>query len=308
MSSKNFTGRPSPMFVCIILLVCLASAAAVFWMIQDMVIPPQGIPETTPPAAVTTVPAPITTETTAPPETTEPAVTTEPSPDTTEIPPEIAAPLETTAPPPPVITLPAAETPVGEDYFTSILFIGDSRTQGLQIATGGYGATFYADRGLSIEGVSAKQFIVRKEGTLSVIEALRAEPWRQNIYIWLGLNELGWNSPTRFENVYRDQLTAIRAVCPDANIVIMSVLPVGRNAVVVGVNSSAESNRRVAEHNAALLRLAEEFGVYYLNCYEAFADAEGYMPNEYASDGIHLLRDRNLELCNYILSHPVPQN
>lgn len=316
MSSQNYTGRPSRLFVFVILLTCTLSVAAIVWMIHAMIIPPQGPVETTPPS-VTDTDAPIDTtapesparvETTAvPPVITTGTDTTAPAPtDTT------TEPAVTTEPPPPVITLPKAETPVGDDYFTSILFIGDSRSQGLSIATGGgYGATFYADRGLSIEGVSNKQFLVQKQAdgssaTVSILEALTASPHKGRIYIWLGLNELGWRSTDRFETSFRTQLTAIRTACPDAEIVIMALLPVGRSAVVIGVDSSAAANQRVSEYNAILLRLAEEFSVYYLNCYEAFADAEGYLPNGYASDGIHLVRDQNLALCDYIRAHPVP--
>ncbi len=313
MSSKPYTGRPSGMFVFLILLVCALSAVAVVWMIQAMVIPQQGMPETTPPATQTTAApedttnAPGTTVATAAPETTAPVVPHDT--DTTLAPETTEAPV-TTAPLPPVITLPKADAPVGDDYFSSILFIGDSRSQGLSIATGGYGATFYADRGLSIDGVSSKKFLVQKQpdgsnASVSVIEALTASPHKGRIYIWLGINELGY-ATSRFESSFRTQLSAIRTACPDAEIVIMSLLPVGRNASVYGIPSNADANAKVSEYNSVLLRLAEEVGVYYLNCYESFADAEGYLPDGYASDGIHLVRDQNLAICDYIRNHPVP--
>lgn len=311
MSSRTFTGRPSGMFVFVILLICALSVFAVVWMISAMIIPPHGPLETTAPTPATD--APETTGLPSSPETSAPSADTTAAPDVTTAPSDTTAePAVTTEPPPPIITLPKAETPVGDDYFKSILFIGDSRSQGLSIATGGgYGATFYADRGLSIDSVGTKQFLVRKQAdgsskNLSITEALTADPHKGKIYIWLGLNELGWRSADRFETAFRTQLTAVKTACPDAEIVIMSILPVGRSAVVIGVDSSAAANARVIEYNDILYRLAEEFGTYYLNCYEAFADAEGYLPNGYASDGIHLVRDQNLALCDYIRSHPVP--
>ena len=317
MSSKPYTGHPSGLSVVLILLICVLSAVAVVWMLQAMVIPQHGPVETTPPPPLTTA-APVTDlptnsagATVAPPPEITAAATTAPT-DTTAAPPATTPPPETTVPPPPVIILPKSENGAADDdYFRSILFIGDSRSQGLSIATGGgYGATFYADRGLSIDGVSSKKFLVQKQpdgssASVTVIEALTASPHTGKIYIWLGINELGYAS-SRFESSFRTQLNAIRTACPDADIVIMSLLPVGRNAAVYGIPSNADANAKVSEYNSILLRLAEETGAYYLNCYESFSDAEGYLPDGYASDGIHLVRDQNLAICDYIRSHPTP--
>lgn len=306
MPSSN-SGRATPSLLMITLLICALAAAAIAFMVHDMVIP-QSTPVETDPRPTTTA-EPSSSKV---PDTTEPPpVTASTLPDSTAAPDTTAEPAVTTEPPPPVITLPEAETPAGDDYFASILFIGDSRSQGMQISTGGYGATFYADRGLSIEGVSDKKFIKRtapdgSQTSISIIEALTAEPVTEKIYIWLGLNELGWPSSAKFEKTYRTQLAAVREACPDADIVIMSLVPVGRNAVVVGVDTSADANKRVIEYNEILLRLAEEAGVYYLNCYEAFVDAEGYLPDGYASDGIHLVKAQNIALCDYIRAHPIP--
>ncbi len=312
MSSPNYSGRPSPAFVIVILLICALAGLAIFWMVQSMIIPVQ-TDDTTPP--LTTTESPITTV--APETTLAPADTTAPPPDstapdeTTATPPVSTDAPETTAPlPPPPITLPKADTPVGDDYFTSIVFIGDSRTQGLQISTGGYGATVYADRGLSVDGITNKKFVVKKQPdgsstTLSILETLTETPHKGMIYLWLGINELG-SQPASFEKSFRRQLEAVKGACPDAAIVIMSLLPVGRTASVYGMPSNVEVNARVKTYNDILLKLAEELGVFYLNAYESFADAEGFLPNGYASDGIHLVRDQNIAVCDYIRTHPVP--
>lgn len=324
MSSSRYSGRPSPVFVTIILLVCILAGVAVGLMISAMIIPPQ--PGIKPPPVETTV-AP--TETTAPP-----ADTTVPPADTTVAPAETtasstaettAAPAETTAPAPvttappeteppkPTFTiLPRERTAVGEDYFNSVVFIGDSRTQGLQISTGGYGATVYADRGLSVDGITNKKFVVKKapDGTsraLSIIESLTEEPHKGMIYIWLGINELGTPNPASYEKAFRRQLEAVQTACPEATIVVMSLLPVGRNASVYGMPSNVEVNNRVKTYNDILLKLAEEAGAFYLNAYESFADAEGFLPDGYATDGIHLVRDQNIAVCDYIRNHPVPE-
>ncbi|MBR6709381.1 MAG: SGNH/GDSL hydrolase family protein, partial [Clostridia bacterium] len=212
--------------------------------------------------------------------------------------------------PPKPIILPEAEA-VGDDYFSSILFVGDSRTQGLQIATGGYGASFYADRGLAIDGMGKTAFITVNgaNGTptsLTVIDALRATPHDGKIYINLGLNSVGWNSTDRFRDLFRTDLDTLVATCPNTDIVLMSILPVGRNAVVIGCSDNSEVNRRVTAYNQVLLELATEYDLYYLNAYEAFVDNEGFLPVGFSNDDIHLRRDQNILLCDYIRTHPIP--
>ncbi len=301
MRKKQNIRRASPAFIMISLLITLSAAAALIFLLHAMIIPPQ---TTIDPYPFDTSESPLT-----PAETSSPALTSSQAPETAS--PTETDPPETNTPQPKITILPKAETPVGEDYFTSILFIGDSRTQGLQIATGGYGASFYADRGLSIDGVSSKKFITRTKPsgeaqTISILDALTEEPFGEKIYIWLGLNELGWRSTEKFETSYRTQLAEIRRLCPNAEIVLMALIPVGKNAIVIGVDSNDQANLRVREYNDILLRLAEEAGVYFLNCYEAFADETGYLPNGYANDGIHLRKEQNLALCEYIRSHPIP--
>lgn len=300
--TNRYTGQASPVFIAAVLIIVVLAAAAIVLMIRAMILPPTEIPPLD-----TITPSPTTTEppvTTAPPSTFEPIETTVP-PDDTTAPPDTNEPYV-----PKPITLPESAD-VGEDYFKSLLFIGDSRTQGLQIATGGYGAAFYANRGLSVDGMGKTQFITvtNPDGsskTLTVLDALRAEPFAQNIYVWLGLNAVGWNSTDRFRNLFRTDLEALIQACPQANIVIMSILPVGRNAVVIGCDDNVEVNRRVVAYNQILLDLAEHYDLYFLNCYEAFVDAEGFLPPGYSNDDMHLRKEQNLRLCEYIRTHSIP--
>ncbi len=299
MSEIKSNKRRSALFVVILLISILLAAAFTAMLARSIILPPVPPPETNAPS-ITDSPS---TSTALPHQTTVEPQTTDQAPQTT-------TPPETTEPPPPIVTLPEAE-PADDNYFSTILFIGDSRSQGMQIATGGYGATFYADRGLAIDGLDKKQFLklTQPDGStldVSVIEMLTAVPFTGNIYIWFGLNEVGWPSVDRFAGAYRTSLTALRQACPDANICLMSVLPVARNAIVIGVDDAAAANARIRAYNDIIYRLAEEEGVYYLNCYEAFVDEEGFLPDGYASDGIHLLRAQNLALCDYIRTHPIP--
>ena len=185
MSRSRRHPRSSGWLYVICPVVTLAAALLIFLALRGMALSPEEIPP-----AVT---YPLST-TAAPQTTTEPATT---APD------ETAEPVET-APPKPVIVLPEAEA-VDESYFSSVIFVGDSRTQGMQIATGGYGATFYADRGIAVDGLEKRAFIKRTspDGTtreLTVAEALTEDAFDGMLYLWFGLNEVGWVSSAHFEN------------------------------------------------------------------------------------------------------------
>lgn len=287
MSRSRRRPRTSGLLYVICPVVTLAAALLIFLALRGMILPPEEIPP-----AVTTA---------APETTVDPAVTTAPD-ETTE-------PSETT-PPEPVIILPEAEA-VDEAYFSSVIFVGDSRTQGMQIATGGHGATFYADRGIAVDGLEKRAFIKRtaEDGStreLTVTEALTEDAFDGMLYLWFGLNEVGWISSAHFENTYRQTLGKLIEICPAADICLMSVPPVGRSAIVIGADSPAAANARIKTHNEIIHRLAEEFGVYYLDCTTPFTDEEGYLPEGYSNDGIHLRVERNRELLAYIQTHPIP--
>lgn len=291
MSRSRRHPRSSGWLYVICPAVTLAAALLIFLCLRGMILPPEEIP----PAVTTQTP------TTVPATTAEPAVTTAPD--------ETAEPVET-VPPEPVIVLPEAEA-VDESYFASVIFVGDSRTQGMQIATGGYGATFYADRGIAVDGLEKRAFIKRTaaDGTtreLTVTEALTEDAFDGMLYLWFGLNEVGWISSAHFETTYRQTLSKLTEICPDADICLMSVPPVGRSAVVIGADSPAAANERIKIHNEIIYRLAEEFGLYYLDCTSPFSDEEGYLPEGYSNDGIHLRVERNRELLTYIQTHPIP--
>lgn len=285
MSRSRRRTRSSGWLYVICPVVTLVAALLIFLALRGMVLPPEEIP----PAL------------TAPTTTVDPAVTTAPI-ETTE-------PAETT-PPEPVIILPEAEA-VDKAYFASVIFVGDSRTQGMQIATGGYGATFFADRGLAVDGLEKRAFIKRTapDGStreLTVAQALTEDAFDGMLYLWFGLNEVGWISSAHFENTYRQTLGKLIEICPDADICLMSVPPVGRSAIVIGADSPAAANARIKTHNEIIYRLAEEFGLYYLDCTTPFTDEEGYLPEGYSNDGIHLRVERNRELLTYIQTHPIP--
>ena len=138
----------------------------------------------------------------AAPETTEPSAMAKTVPPTT-VPPTTAPPETvppTTIPP---TTEPTAPVP-DESWFDDALFIGESRTAGLQ----GYGrlgqADYFSGEGLTVYGVLGVEASDLHFGEQS-LQSLFS--WKEygKVYIHLGINELGGNLDS-YINQYQKQL------------------------------------------------------------------------------------------------------
>ena len=67
------------------------------------------------------------------------------------------------------------------------------------------------------------------------------------------------------------------------------------------------TNAAIHEGNKTIVEVAKRTDVKYLNTAEALADAEGFLREEYASDGCHLTPlGLDVEL-NYICTHMYPE-
>ncbi len=97
---------------------------------------------------------------------------------------------------------------IDDTYFENTLFIGNSRTKGLYLASAPKGATFYAHEGLLVDNALTKKFI--KDGSqtkLSITEALEEQTF-DYVYIMFGTNELGWVSLDIFIAYYKKYHTS----------------------------------------------------------------------------------------------------
>ena len=106
-----------------------------------------------------------------------------------------------------------------------------------------------------------------------------------------GLNELGWEYPSIFQEDYGKVIDEVRARLPDAEIYVQSLLPVSAEASQKNQNNV--NNDRIREYNQLLQELAVEKGVIYLDVASALQDSEGNLPAEASADGIH----PNMDYC-----------
>ena len=91
----------------------------------------------------------------------------------------------TTSDPSSSAIVPKAATPVDDSYFKDAAFIGDSRMQGFQNASGITQGTFFTSVGMSLSAMQSEAVIRTTEGNITVAAALSGNKYNK-VYIMLG--------------------------------------------------------------------------------------------------------------------------
>lgn len=184
-------------------------------------------------------------------------------------------------------------------YFADAVFIGDSLTEGFQLHGGITNATYYGFKNLNVKDVFTKPLVRTDSGKLSVADALKKQSFGK-YYIMLGANELGWVYPEIFIEKYGDLIDTIRQTNSEAVIYLQSVLPV---TAEVSATNQYYSNDRINYYDELISALAADKGVTYLNVREAVENSDKILPDEAATDGVHLKKDYCLKWADYLRSH-----
>lgn len=177
-------------------------------------------------------------------------------------------------------------TPVNAEignFFDNSLFVGDSRMQGLMIYSGATG-TGYTEPGLDVKTVVSKPFVWHNGSKITIPEALKLATY-DRVFIKLGMNELGWRSTEMFISKYGEFVDIVKAAQPDSKIYVMAILPVSEKK---NGDGTVYNNARIAEFNGLIQNMVAEKGVNYLDLGSKLADANGFLPVEASTDGIHL--------------------
>ncbi len=285
--------------------------------------PVRPIPVTRPPVTEPPVTNPPVTNppVTNPPETnppeTDPPVTNPPVTDPPVTNPPVTNPPETDPPVtnPPVTFDPTEEPPVqtvvvpqtarvDDSYFADAVFVGDSRTVGLHLYSG-LRSNYYAEVGLNLSTVFTKGYV--GEAKLTFAQALDANPSVTKVYIAFGINEIsGWPSRQAFFDRYLELITLIKEKLPHAKIAVQAIIPMSASTAASERYSAMHINEKVYDYNAQLREICAQEGIYFIDLYEIFADADGALIASDSGDGIHLGVASCKRWAEYLRTHALP--
>lgn len=189
---------------------------------------------------------------------------------------------------------------VDEDYFNDALFIGDSRTEGF-ILNNGLTAKVnsYTHKGLTVDTIFTDKIINMNGKKLTIMEALKETSFSK-VYIMLGINETGWVYSDMFINKYEKVIDEIKQINSKCTIYVESIIPVTEQ---VSNEHQYINNVKINEYNTLIKNMAEEKDIYYLNIQEAVINQNGALPDEAATDGIHLNRKYCEKWFEYLKNH-----
>ncbi len=205
------------------------------------------------------------------------------------------------------VSLPEVDNPVkesaeaeDESYFDDAVFLGDSLTYGISSYDILKNAIVLAEPGITLEGAMTTRLATFPGGErATLVDAVsHYEPGK--IYVMLGTNGFAFTSLDDFIKQYGEMLDTLIEQNPNAIIYVQSILPV---CSFLTEQDSRYSNRTIDRFNDALLTLANEKGVHYLNVAERFKTSDGSMNPRYSSDGMHISQGAYDYWIEYLLSH-----
>ena len=210
------------------------------------------------------------------------------TPDESEIPTDTETPAQPEKPQVPGVPteLPAAVTGAkyGEDesFFDDALFIGDSR----MVSSAYYArlgkADYFTDVGMNVFQMFSVTASDDNFDATDLTTLLQNRTYKK-IFIMLGINECGYPMSSLL-SAYQEDIDTLKRLQPDATIYLLKVYGVSRS---VAESASYFSPQRLQEVNDGIAGLADGKKVHCLDASHLYCDDEGYMKEEYTSDGVH---------------------
>lgn len=177
---------------------------------------------------------------------------------------------------------------VGKEYFDDALFIGDSRVEGLKMYSGLDNATFYCKEGISMNKILTEKIVKMKidgkKKDVSIARALKEKKFGK-IYIMIGINEISYRENEDFKKKYSDMLEKIKALQPEAKIIVMGIMKVTNQ---YSSKNPEFSNGNINAKNVMIAELADGKNVFYMDFNPEICDSKGGVKKNYTWDGVHL--------------------
>lgn len=181
-------------------------------------------------------------------------------------------------------------------YFNDALFIGDSRTVGIQDYGIFNNSKFFCSIGMSASNIDNEVI----DGS-SFDDLIKNNKFGK-VYVMLGINEVG--------NDFQFTLTKYRAIIerlkthqPDAIIYIQANLHVASYS-----ESNVINNANINYLNSLFAGLADNKKVFYIDINELYDDENGALTAAYTSDGVHPLAAYYKQWCEWLCQNTIITN
>lgn len=210
------------------------------------------------------------------------------APDESKIPTDTETPAQPEKPQVPGVptelptVVPGAKYGEDESFFDDALFIGDSR----MVSSAYYArlgkADYFTDVGMNVFQMFSVTASDDNFDATDLTTLLQNRTYKK-IFIMLGINECGYPMSSLL-SAYQEDIDTLKSLQPDATIYLMKVYGVSRS---VAESASYFSPQRIQEVNDGIAGLADGKKVHCLDASHLYCDDEGYMKEEYTSDGVH---------------------
>lgn len=210
------------------------------------------------------------------------------APDESEIPTDTETPAQTEKPQVPGVptelptVVPGAKYGEDESFFDDALFIGDSR----MVSSAYYArlgkADYFTDVGMNVFQMFSVTASDDNFDATDLTTLLQNRTYKK-IFIMLGINECGYPMSSLL-SAYQEDIDTLKRLQPDATIYLLKVYGVSCS---VAESASYFSPQRLQEVNDGIAGLADGKKVHCLDASRLYCDDEGYMKEEYTSDGVH---------------------
>ena len=256
------------------------------------------------PSAAPSAPSDLGTDATSAAETPHPTPEPTPSPTPTPTPEPTPTPL-----PWPVyefgVPLEESEPVEDDSFFDNAVFVGDSRTEGLQLFSGLKNGTFYWARGMSVFRADHEDYeVFEADGEKLTLVGVLARGEYDAVYIMIGVNELGFGAQAYGEGL-AELIDKVIAAQPKAVIYLQLLPPVNDAMCRANGLASYINNDNVAAYNEAITQVAADKRVVLLNTAEVYTGEDGQLPRELANDGCHFVYGEYGRWADYLRSHVI---
>jgi hypothetical protein len=192
---------------------------------------------------------------------------------------------------------------VEAEWFDDAVFLGDSRTEGLQLYSGLRNGTFFWHRGMSVFQVNdpEKRYFEVNDLKMTMLEALGQTSYGK-VYIMIGINELGYSAESYGQGL-GEMIDQVKVLQPDAVIYLQTLPPVNEALATKNNLASYINNTNVDAFNEVIVQVAWEKQVALLDVAAVYRTEQGDLAADMASDGVHFYRQGYVLWYDYLKTH-----